>query len=235
MATIHYARLDEFWRKTEKYAFLEEQGHVGNIDWQLIAPDKRHNWLTEGMQDEFERFLPIGTKETKSGVASTAIFELFSNGVKTNRDVWAYNFSSKKVATYLRQLIEVYNEHVNRLSNILPKPNLDDFVSNDTTHISWSEGLKNYLGRQIILHFSESGIRTALYRPFNRTYLYFDPILTERRYQFPSILPKSDIESENRIICITDKGSEKPFMVLITSLIPIPSPSQGMVLKAGSE
>ena len=28
MATIHYARLDEFWRKTEKYAFLEEQGHT---------------------------------------------------------------------------------------------------------------------------------------------------------------------------------------------------------------
>ncbi|MFN8495044.1 MAG: hypothetical protein U0350_46000 [Caldilineaceae bacterium] len=44
MATIHYARLDEYWRKEEKYAFLDQQAHVGNVAWQPITPDKRHTW-----------------------------------------------------------------------------------------------------------------------------------------------------------------------------------------------
>ncbi len=52
-ATIHYARTDEFWRKGEKYAFLEEKQHVGNIEWQELKPDAKHNWLTEGMQAEY--------------------------------------------------------------------------------------------------------------------------------------------------------------------------------------
>lgn len=54
MAKIYYARLDEFWRKEQKYQFLEEKQHLCNIEWQEITPDAKHNWLTEGIHDEFE-------------------------------------------------------------------------------------------------------------------------------------------------------------------------------------
>ena len=57
MAKIYYARTDEFWRKGEKYAFLEETQHVGGVEWQELQPDAKHNWLTEGMREEFETFL----------------------------------------------------------------------------------------------------------------------------------------------------------------------------------
>lgn len=63
MAKIYYARVDEFWRKEEKYAYLDEKQHRGNIEWQKIQPDAKYNWLTEGMDDEFEGFMPIGTKK----------------------------------------------------------------------------------------------------------------------------------------------------------------------------
>ena len=36
MATIHYARLDEFWRKEEKLGLADEQRHVGSVAWQPI-------------------------------------------------------------------------------------------------------------------------------------------------------------------------------------------------------
>src|SRR5437773_6179265 len=92
-ARIFYARVDEFWRKEEKYAYLDEKQHRGNVQWQEINPDAKHNWLTEGMQDEFEGFMPLGTKFAKSGEQPTGtILKMFSGGVKTNRDAWVYNF-----------------------------------------------------------------------------------------------------------------------------------------------
>ncbi len=53
-ARIYYARLDEFWRKKEKYDFLDEKTSLGGIDWTEITPDTKHTWLTEGMRPEFE-------------------------------------------------------------------------------------------------------------------------------------------------------------------------------------
>jgi len=31
-ARINYARVDEFWRKEEKYAYLDEKQHRGNVE-----------------------------------------------------------------------------------------------------------------------------------------------------------------------------------------------------------
>ena len=45
---IFYYRTDNLWNKKQKFDFLDECGHIGNIDWQTIQPDVRHTWLTEG-------------------------------------------------------------------------------------------------------------------------------------------------------------------------------------------
>lgn len=37
---IHYARLDEFWRNEQKYDCLEQQGHIGTVDWQVLSPHR---------------------------------------------------------------------------------------------------------------------------------------------------------------------------------------------------
>jgi len=83
---IYYARMDEFWRKEEKLDYLGKLEHIGNVEWEEIKPDKNHTWLTEGLEDDFETFIALGSKETKStkGEVSDCIFKLFSNGVKTN-------------------------------------------------------------------------------------------------------------------------------------------------------
>ena len=39
----------------------------GGIEWQPIQPDARHTWLTKGLRDEFDTFMPMGTKEVKGG------------------------------------------------------------------------------------------------------------------------------------------------------------------------
>ncbi|MGH2510783.1 MAG: type ISP restriction/modification enzyme, partial [Ktedonobacteraceae bacterium] len=59
----------------------------------------------------------------------------------------------------------------------------------------------------------------ALYRPFCKRWIFFDRTLNERVYQMPQIFPTLAIEQENKAICLTDLGSEKPFMVLATNMI----------------
>ena len=110
---MYYARVDEVWRKEEKYRHLEEQEQYGNIEWQPITPDRRHTWLTEGLHVEFETFLSLGSKEAKAEKGATGvIFHTFSNGAKTNRDAWAYGFDRKVLAENMRRTIDSYNEQL---------------------------------------------------------------------------------------------------------------------------
>lgn len=215
--------MGEFWRKEEKYAYLEKYQHLGGVDWQEIEPDKKNTWLTAGLQADFETFIPMGTKETKAakGKATDTIFKLFSNGVKTNRDVWAYNFNHDGLAENIQRAIATYNEQVRKWQDRQDKPvKVDDFVTYDDTKISWSGDLKDHLKRGIIVEYDQNHIRQSLYRPFTKSCLYFDAHLNNRRYQFPYIFPTPDIEKENRVICLSGVASSKPFHSLITSQIP---------------
>src|SRR6266446_2168031 len=125
-----------------------------------------------------------------------------------------YNFNRHDVSRNVMLIMNNYNEHVAKLINTPRGKTIDDFVLNDETKISWSEGLKQYLGRHIPIEFKEIQFRISLYRPFTKQYLYFDKYLNERRYQMPWFFPIENSERENRIICLTDRGSEKPFMAL---------------------
>ena len=218
---IWYARCPEDWRKEQKYHFLEQAKQYKNIDWQAIAPDAKHNWLTEGMQDEFDTFLPMGTKEGKAAQDGDiqAIFKTYSGGVKTNRDVWAYNFQERALTENMQRMIETYNFHVFKYSKLSPKPDIDAFVENDDKKISWSRDLKLDVRREHFAEFQPEKIRRSLYRPFTQEYLFFDSILNEEVYQFPHIFPTPEAEAENRVICVSGVGSNKPFHCLMTHQI----------------
>lgn len=220
-AQIYYRRVDEFWRKEEKYEYLDKSSDCGKIDWQLIAPDRKYTWLTAGLQDEFETFIPMGDKEAKySGTQKGVIFKLFSNGVKTNRDAWAYNFNCEELAENIERAIATYNEQMVRWSQRSDRSvRLDDFITGDDSKISWSSTLKKYIIRGITLQYNTNCIRSSLYRPFITSFIYFDDYLNERRYQFPYILPTPDTERENRVICVSAAGNNKMFHCLIVHII----------------
>lgn len=96
---IYYHRVPEFWRKTEKLAYLTEKKSLTGIDWLELQPDDRYTWVTEGLQPEFANFLPLGTKEAKisHGVEASTIFTIYSGDVKTNRDTWTYDFNIEDI------------------------------------------------------------------------------------------------------------------------------------------
>ncbi|QJB28153.1 type ISP restriction/modification enzyme [Limnospira fusiformis] len=219
---IYYAAVGEFWRKQEKYDYLEKCQHLGGVDWEEIKPDKKHTWLTAGLHADFETFIPMGTKETKAakGDATGAIFKLFSLGVNTNRDVWAYNFNPDELAANIQRMIATYNEQTRKWHDCQdPSVNLDDFVISDDTKIKWSSRLKECLKANITTQFIPENVRNSLYRPFCFQFLYFDEVLTHRRGQFPYIFPTPETEKENRVICVTGLGSEKSFTAMISNMI----------------
>ncbi|MBF0635532.1 MAG: N-6 DNA methylase, partial [Nitrospinae bacterium] len=46
---LFYARMDEFWRKEQKLAFLDTSESYSKIKWEEVKPDAKHNWLMEGL------------------------------------------------------------------------------------------------------------------------------------------------------------------------------------------
>ena len=223
-AEIFYAHADEFWRKEEKYHYLNSKKHYQNVDWQRITPDSRYTWLTEGLHAEFDTFIPMGTKEAKAanGEVEDVIFKTYSNGVKTNRDTWVYNFNRSTLTENVQRTMEFYNTQVLKWL-VTPEKSIldiDDFVAYDDTKISWSSGLKQKLKGGQMAEFSEAKLRHSLYRPFTKSNLYFDRMMTERVYVFPSIFPTFETETENRVICVSGVGSNKPFQALVADMIP---------------
>ncbi|MCE5249288.1 N-6 DNA methylase, partial [bacterium] len=188
---IFYSRTDEFWRKERKYEYLDEKITYNNLEWQTITPDKNHTWLTSELHDDFAGFLPMGTKEGKRAddTGAETIFKNYGRGVATTRDTWAYNFDREKLAVNIKRCIDTYNDHVLRWQEKDKNVTIDDFVEYDDTKLNWSESLKNLLKRGHRIDYEENNIRLSLYRPFTKSYLYYDKYLNERRYQFPHIYP----------------------------------------------
>ena len=222
-AEIFYAHVDEFWRKEEKYNYLNSKGHYQNIDWQQITPDSRYTWFTEGLHAEFDTFLPMGSKAAKASKTNRVetLFKTYSVGVVTARDAWVYNFNRNALTENLTQMMEYYNGQVFRWERQSNRDiNLNDFIDTDDTKIKWSRSLKSRLKTGTMAEFSAENVRASLYRPFTKSYLYFHRMMNECVYVFPSIFPTPDTETENRVICFSGTGSNKPLQVMVAAMIP---------------
>ena len=217
---IFYARVDEFWRKEEKYNYLSSNGHYQNIEWQQIIPDSRYTWLTEGLHAEFDTFLPMGSKKTKNSKDGKTIFTLYSLGVATNRDILAYSFDLNLLQERVHTFIEIYNTVVDRKQRHDPKAPVESFIDATNPRIKWTRQVKASLKKLELSIYEDTHFRTALYRPFCQRHLYFDNFWNEERYQQHRIFPTPETESENRVICVPSMGGRTEFWCYLTNVIP---------------
>ncbi len=217
---LYYYRVPEFWRKTEKLAFLARSGNIDGITWQELLPDEKYNWITEGLQSDFANFLPMGTKEAKLARQAEVqtLFKTYSLGISTNRDSVVYNFNYQNLSTRIESFIENYNAEVARwFRNERPK-DVDNFVHYDK--IKWSRNLKRDLQNEHYAQFTTEAIRKSLVRPYLNKWLYYADILIDERGTTNSIFPTAFAENENKTICISGVGSNKPFQCLVSNTIP---------------
>lgn len=202
---------DDYLRAREKQENLIRFGDYTGVPVKKAVIDRKHTWLTEGLHAEYELFTPLGSKDSKvaGGEAEGVIFKTYSRGITTCRDKWVYNFSRNALTENMKRTIDIYNEQVfkwNRLSR--QETDLDDFVLYDDRKIKWSHTLKADLRRGRTTDLSQEKLRQSLYRPFTMSHLYFDRVMNEAVYVFPSIFPSPKAEEENRVICVSGPGHD---------------------------
>ena len=233
---LFYHRVPELWRKEEKLDFLSAHALSRtmmtltappppppsiSIPWQVLRPNRKHNWLVSETEAEFESHLPLGSKEAKRALPHKAqtIFKTYSLGVSTNRDAWVYDYKYDSLVKRMRQFVEDYNAEVDRYKRqTTTKPNIDDFVNYDL--LKWDNKLKANLKRGNYGAFGIDRLRTSLYRPFTKKHLYFDSLFITGISRQPYFFPNAQSEAENRLICVSTMGIEKPFYSIIVDTIP---------------
>src|ERR1035437_4305194 len=114
MAKILFHAVPGDWRKEQKYQFLEKTASVAGVKWTKLTPDKKGNWLTNDTDEEFDTFLPIGSKEAKAGTSVPTIFRTYSLGVSTNRDAVVYDFDATRLAKRVEQFADDYRSEERR-------------------------------------------------------------------------------------------------------------------------
>lgn len=219
---IYYTSVDQFWTKQEKFDYLQKAEDINGIEWKEIIPDSKYNWLTEGLAADFETFLAMGSKESKSSKTQDVkvIFKMYSTGMMTGRDAWVYNFNEDELSHNIQRMIESFNEQARKWNQRKNTAlTIDEFVNNDEMLISWSRDLKKYLQRNIELEYYQNCVRKSLYRPFTNCFVYFSPYIIDIRGKFYYTFPTQEIEKENLYIAVTNH-SQVPFIVQISNYIP---------------
>ena len=202
-AKIFYFTLQDEQTKEEKLDWFERT-RFEQIAFDHITPDQKSNWINL-TDNDFDSLLPLIDKDVKAGKSQEAIFQLFSAGVKTQRDEWVYDFSKEALIERMKYFVEVYQE---QLKNGMRRE-LD---------IKWDTDLESYLKRKISKKFENSNIRSSLYRNFGKMYFYFDRHFNGRVYQMLNLFPT--LKSENKLVGFMGQSAGKPFSAIATNLIP---------------
>ena len=204
--------------KEQKLEWFAEN-KLKDIPFQHIQPDKNNNWI-DLTDNDWEEMLPLANKETKlskNNKDENSLLKLYSLGVVTNRDEWVYDINEKNLEDKVKYLIDIYNIDVERLKNI-EKSKIKDEVD---YQIKWTRAVKNDLFKGKEYEFNRTNILYSLYRPYIREHLYFSKNLNEMQYLIPKLIKRETISGfGNLFIAITGTSSVKPFISLVTNIIP---------------
>lgn len=188
--------------RDEKLAYLSEY-KIHDMPFEHIAPDKKNNWINL-TDNDFDDLLPLIDKDVKAGKGKKALFELFSSGLKTQRDEWVYDFDKNNLENKMKYFVEIYEK--TRANPKTPEKN----------KIKWDRELDKYLERGIEKSFDETKIASALYRPFTKEYFYFDKHFNGQPYQWFEMF---QVNQKNKFIVINSLGSSKDFHCLSAETI----------------
>jgi predicted helicase len=213
---LFYHDIGDYLSREEKLTIIANFSSLKGIQWDKLTPNTSHDWINQRNED-FASFMAMGNKKDAT---EKTIFGVYSQGVLTARDKWAYNFSKEGLTQNMSQMIAFFNSQVVAYHN-LPKdkrPEVDEFIDTDPKKISWTRALKQNLSRNKQGTFEVTHLIRSMYRPFCKQWLYFDRQFNEMVYQMPKIFPNENLG--NVMICLAGIGAQKDFSVLIVNAIP---------------
>ena len=209
---IYFHAVDDYLTREEKLTCLREDRSMAYTQTNAIVPDAHGDWLNQ-RDDSYAKFMRVdGKKTNESSIFGTN----YSNGLKTNCDVWCYSSSKKTLISNIQKYISTYNSEVKRWIDSDKKEKIENFVRKDPTNISWHSGILPKVKQGIIGKFEQTSIFKGIYRPFVGSFVYFNRLINQRVAKLPLFFPTS--ETKNLIICSSGVGS-KEFSCLMSDCI----------------
>ena len=202
-AKIYYHDIGDNISKQTKLDKLMDFKSIQNVKFKTITPDSFNDWINQ-RDTSFDKFIAIADKDTKLKDDGKEIFRVFSSGVITSRDFWAYNFSKENLSQNIKNTINFYNG------------NLGKKIIYDSKKIKWTDDLIKRNTKKEILQFDESKIRLCLYRPFSKAQLYYDTAFNERQCRLDKFYPADTCD--NLAIITSGLVSGGTFSALITNM-----------------
>ena len=158
---IYYRDIGDYLSREQKLAALAEAGSIsGFTNWEEIAPNEHYDWI--GQRSEiFQQFYPMGSEDARRGRTDDAIFGLYSQGVKTGKDAYIYNFSRDACAENAQRMTQDYLNALHELEENA-ELRVDEAMSRHSSNITWDSHLEGNLQRLRTPQFRETFIRKAL-------------------------------------------------------------------------
>lgn len=215
---LHYHEMESYLNREEKLAIIRGFQSINGLHrerkWQRITPNDSHDWINQ-RDPAFDRFVALDD-ELKS------VFCARSRGVESSRDPWVYNLSRAILAANMQRTIALYNEQVAKHGPVIRAAGKDaekvasELIDTDLKKIKWTRGLIKSLCRQEHAAFSNDKIGTAVYRPFCKTWIYYDRLFNE--YFKERIFPST--EHPNVVISVPGSSNSKEFSCLVLENLP---------------
>ncbi len=217
-ASIHYHDIGDYLTRERKLEIIHKAHSIASMEMDTLHPNEHGDWINK-RNNSFSIYIPIES-EKKFDKSSKSYFSINSLGINSSRDVWVYNSSLISVSENMQNTITFYNAQVDELIKQKKEHKIDihDFINTDESKISWSSSLIPKLESGIKGEFDETTIKTALYRPFYKQYLYHGIPFIHRRGQFDQLFPQGE-NKQNTIMCISCVGTTKELSVLMTKNI----------------
>ena len=199
---LRYFVSPDYRSASQKAQILTGVGSVSGVQWENLSIAGDGNWQAVPHVEEYGAYIPIGSDAARRSpkLPDGVVFAEFSRGLETCRDAWTYDFGPVALTEKIKVLIDNYNAELDRWRRAQRPENIDDFVIYDEKKIKWCSRLKDALRQEVYAEFNPERIRSALYRPYTKEFVYVDPVLTHRRGIFPSALPNPSTEKENKLI-----------------------------------
>ena len=214
---IWFHDIGDYLDQKQKLAIIHEFGSIQGISrtkgWTRIEPDAHHDWLNQ-RDGRFDLFAPLSPKGKE---VEDSIFVSQSIGVMTGRDAWAFNSSKNTVTHNMRAMIDSYNKESERFSLQNSSENALDIVNIDPKKISWSSNLMESARRGRRGEFQDRVLMKSIYRPYQRQWVYFDPLFNDRRGRLKEIFPEPT--TQTKTIVVTGTGSKGAFSALMVDSI----------------
>lgn len=176
---IHYHDIGDYLSREDKLNLIRDFAVNGDMEWSIIRPDRYGDWLNQ-RDDSFYEFAPLGVTKRKPPYG---LFTIWSAGLKTQRDPWAWGFSRSKVQEQMERLLS------NMDAEIQTAKGEGRAIEYDPTRFSWTRRMEDAARKGERLVYNCDEVVMGSYRPFCKQWVYYDRVMNEMTYQQPRLFP----------------------------------------------